>query len=59
MTRLRHGLAIAGFVLALLSVALNDSRIGWAAIVLLLGSAIVRLVQRRRDKPTSPPGPGV
>lgn len=59
MTRLRHGLAIAGFVLALLSVVLNHSRIGWAAIALLLGSAIVRLVQRKREKPASTPGPRV
>lgn len=59
MTRLRLGLAIAGFVLALLSVVLNDSRIGWAAIAALLCSAIIRLGQRKRDKPTSPPGPGV
>lgn len=59
MTRLRLGLAIAGFTLALLSVALNDSRIGWAAIAALLGSAIIRLVQRKRDEPTSRPGPGV
>lgn len=59
MTRLRLGFALGGFALALLSVVLNDSRIGWAAIAALLGSAIIRLVQRKRDKPPSAPGPGV
>ena len=52
MTRLRLGLALAGFLLALLSLVLNDSRLGWAAIAALLGSAIVRLIQRKRDKPS-------
>ena len=52
MTRLRLGFALGGFALALLSVVLNDSRIGWAAIAALLGSAIVRLIQRKRDKPS-------
>ena len=59
MTRLRLGLAIVGFVLALLSVALNESRIGWAAIAALLASTIIRLVQRKRDKPNSNGDPGV
>ena len=52
MTRLRLGLAIAGFVLALLSLVVNDSRLGWAAIAALIGSAIIRLIQRKRDQPS-------
>jgi hypothetical protein len=59
MTRVRLGLAVVGFVLAFLSVALNDSRVGWAAISALLGSAIIRLVQRKREKPNSTNDPGV
>lgn len=44
---LRIGLALAGFAMAILAIALEDHRIGWAAIALLLGSLIVRLLQRR------------
>ena len=44
---LRIGLALAGFAMAVLAIALEDHRIGWAAIALLLGSLIVRLLQRR------------
>jgi hypothetical protein len=49
MTRsaLRIGLALAGFAVAVLATALEDHRLGWAAIALLLGSLIVRLLQRR------------
>jgi len=49
LTGLRIGLALGGFVLALLAVALEDHRVGWGAIALLLGSLIVRLIQRRRS----------
>jgi hypothetical protein len=46
---LRIGLAAAGFAVALLAVALGDRQIGWGAIALLIGSLIVRLLQRGRD----------
>lgn len=48
MNRLRVGFALFGFVLALLSVALNDIRLGWAAIAVLLISLIARLILRKR-----------
>jgi hypothetical protein len=44
---LRIGLALAGFAVALLAIALEDHRVGWGAIALLLGSLILRLLQRR------------
>ena len=44
---LRIGLALAGFAVALLAIALEDHRVGWGAIALLVGSLIVRLLQRR------------
>jgi len=44
---LRIILALAGFAVALLAVALEDRRLGWAAIALLIASLIVRLIQRR------------
>lgn len=47
MNRLRLGLALAGFVAALLAVSLGDERVGWAAIALLVGSLIVRLLHKR------------
>jgi hypothetical protein len=59
VNRLRLCLAVIGFVLAVLSVVLTDSRIGWAAIAVLTMSAIVRLVQRKGDKTNSHDGPGV
>ena len=45
---LRIGLAVAGFAVALLAVALGDRQIGWGAIALLIGSLILRLLQRGR-----------
>ena len=47
MNRLRLGLALAGLVLAALSVAREDYQLGWAAIALLAGSLIVRLLMRK------------
>lgn len=47
MTRLRVGLAVAGFMLALLGVVLNDATVVWAAIALLATSAIIRLLGRK------------
>ncbi|HKT61940.1 MAG TPA: hypothetical protein VJQ46_17950 [Gemmatimonadales bacterium] len=47
LTALRIGLALAGFAVAVLAIALEDHRLGWVAIALLIGSLIVRLIQRR------------
>jgi hypothetical protein len=52
---LRLGLALSGFVLALFGVALGDQRLVWAAIAVLLGSLIIRLVLRRRERGNSTP----
>jgi hypothetical protein len=46
---LKLGLALAGFLMAVLSIALNERRLGWAAIALLVGSLILRLWVRKRD----------
>ncbi len=48
MSRLRLGLALAGFVLALIGVVLQNARLGWAAIAVLVGSLIMRVILRRR-----------
>jgi uncharacterized membrane protein len=48
MNRLRIAFAIAGFVLALLSIARDDHRLAWAAIALLAASLLIRLVRHRR-----------
>jgi hypothetical protein len=48
VTRLRVGLAVGGFVLALLGVVLNDATVVWAAIAVLAASAIIRLLGRKR-----------
>lgn len=53
MNRLRLGLAIAGFVLALLSVAVDDSQLGWGAIALLAASLILRLALRKGENTRS------
>ena len=55
MNHLRRGLAICGFVLALLGVALNDLRLAWGAIAVLLGSLILRLILRKRGNGNSKP----
>jgi hypothetical protein len=47
VTRLRVGLAVGGFVLALLGVVLNDATVVWAAIAVLATSAIIRLLGRK------------
>jgi Flp pilus assembly protein TadB len=49
MSRFRIGFALAGFVAALLSVAVNDDRIAWLAIALLAVSLILRLLLRKRE----------
>jgi hypothetical protein len=46
----RIGFALAGFLAALLSVALNDDRIAWLAIALLAVSLILRIILRKRER---------
>jgi hypothetical protein len=53
MNRLRLGLVVAGFVLALVSVILDDHYLAWGAIALLTASLILRLVLRNREKTKS------
>lgn len=48
---LRLVLALAGFAAALLAVAFEDRRLGWAAIVLLIGALLARLLHRRQQSP--------
>jgi hypothetical protein len=55
VNRLRLGFALVGFTLALLSVALDSPRLGWAAIAVLLISAIARLILRKRGNDQSKP----
>ncbi len=55
MKYLRLGLALTGFVLALLGVALNDLRLVWGAIAVLLSSLLIRLVLRNRSHGNSGP----
>lgn len=56
MNRLRILFALLGFILALLSVALDDVRLGWAAIAVLLVSAIARLILRKKMDESSKTG---
>ncbi len=46
MSLLRIGLVVAGLALAGITVLLDSPRLGWGAIALLVGSLIVRLLQR-------------
>ena len=56
MNHLRLGLAICGFALALIGVALNDLRLVWGAIAVLLGSLLFRLILRKRVNGNSASG---
>jgi hypothetical protein len=49
VNQLRIGFALAGFVAALLAVALDDERLAWGGIALLAVSLIIRLVLRKRS----------
>lgn len=53
MNIVRVGFAVAGFVLALLSIALSHDQLGWAAIALLLVSVLARLTLRKREDSSS------
>jgi Flp pilus assembly protein TadB len=57
MSQLRIAAALAGLVAAVLSVALDDKRLAWAAIALLAVSLIIRLILRKRENrpPTDRP----
>jgi hypothetical protein len=46
MNRLRLGLALAGMAVAVVAVALDQGRLGWAAIALLAGALVVRRLHR-------------
>ncbi len=48
MQAARLGSAVLGFVFAVAAVALDDLRLGWAAIGLLSISFVVRMITRRR-----------
>jgi hypothetical protein len=48
LTPVRHGLALLGFALALLSIAYDSHRLGWTAIGALGASFLLRLVTRKR-----------
>ena len=48
MAAVRRGLAVVGIVLAAGAVALDNRRVGWAAIALLLVSLLLRLAERLR-----------
>jgi hypothetical protein len=50
VNHLRLGLALAGFAAALFAVSFQDEGLGWLGIALLLGSLIVRLLQKRVHK---------
>ena len=50
LNALRIGLALAGFVVALVSVALDDREMAWGAIALLIGSLICRILIRKREE---------
>jgi len=55
VNHLRLGLAGCGFVLAILGVALDDIRLVWGAIAVLLGSLVLRLILRKRANGNSKP----
>jgi hypothetical protein len=46
---LRLGLAIAGFVTAVVGVVLENRQVAWGAIALLIGSLICRILIRKRE----------
>ncbi len=58
MTRFKLGVAIVGVGLLLAAVVLDVTLgmpawsriIGWAAIVVLFGAVVIRLIERRQDK---------
>lgn len=56
LARVRLGLSLAGMVVAVIAIMLEDQRIVWGAIALLAASLVLRLVARRRGPPGGDPG---
>ena len=54
-TTVRRGLALLGYTLAVLAIAFEEHRVGWAAIGLLAASLLLRLVERREPSPAPTP----
>ena len=50
MSRVRLGLALAGFVAAVCAVVTDDRRIVWIAIGLLSAAFLLRLLQRKSSR---------
>jgi hypothetical protein len=48
INRIRLALSLAGMVLAVVAIMLNDRRVVWGAIALLATSLLLRVVARRR-----------
>ena len=48
LNQVRLGLSLAGMVVAVVAITLNDRRIVWGAIALLAGSRLLRVVSARR-----------
>lgn len=47
INRIRLGLSLAGMVVAVVAIMLNDRRMVWAAVALLAASLLLRLAERR------------
>jgi hypothetical protein len=54
-TTVRRVLALLGYTLAVLAIAFEEHRVGWAAIGLLAGSLLLRVVERRSQANESTP----
>jgi hypothetical protein len=54
-TTVRRGLALLGYTLAVLAIAFEEHRLGWAAIGLLAMSLLLRLGERREPSSDSTP----
>ncbi|HUQ15424.1 MAG TPA: hypothetical protein VM094_05180 [Gemmatimonadales bacterium] len=48
INRIRLALSLAGMVVAVVAIMLNDRRVVWGAIALLAASLLLRVVARRR-----------
>ena len=48
LNRIRLALSLAGMVVAVLAIMLNDRRLVWGAVALLAGSIILRLIYGRK-----------
>jgi hypothetical protein len=50
INRIRLALSLAGMVMAVVAIMLNDRRVVWGAIALLAASLLLRVVARRRGR---------